>query len=49
MAFKNVCLSPNNCYLRLKKDKTTDYALSWKLKRVSTFKVKAHYTAFFIA
>ena len=29
---KHICLSTNFWYIRIKKDKSTDYALSWKTK-----------------
>ena len=45
--FQNVFIyQPTRDTLELKKDKGTDYALSWKSKEVFTSKFKPLYTAF---
>ena len=43
---KYVCLSANTWYVRVKKDKGTDYVLSLKSKGVYTSKLKLLHTAF---
>ena len=45
--FQNIFVrQPTLDTLELKKDKGTDYALSWKSKRVYAFKLKPLYIAF---
>ena len=42
----NACLSANTCYVRTKKDKGTDYILTWKSKWVYRSKYKPLDTTF---
>ena len=42
----HICLSTNTWYIRIKKDKGTDYVFSWKFKGLFNSKLKLFPTAF---